>query len=198
MGKATIKPEKELKIIWYMAVLIFYTATLIMILMLFLFSDANIWVLTAMSAIWLLSLIIILIWVPAAYKALEYYIEEDSIKMKGGVFWRKHVTVPNKKITNIDITQGPFERFLKIGTVHIQTAGAGGQQGQKAELKIGGVKDMDKIRDTITGNLNFNTGAGNVIEKIPATIAEITYVSEKEILLEILEILKGMDEKLKK
>ena len=198
MGKATIKPEKELKIIWYMSVLIFYTATLIMILMLFLFSDANIWVLTAMSAIWLLSLIIILIWVPAAYKALEYYIEEDSIKMKGGVFWRKHVTVPNKKITNIDITQGPFERFLKIGTVHIQTAGAGGQQGQKAELKIGGVKDMDKIRDTITGNLNFNTGAGNVIEKIPATIAEITYVSEKEILLEILEILKGMDEKLKK
>ena len=193
MGKATIKPEKELKIIWYMSVLIFYTTTLIMILMLFLFSDANIWVLTAMSAIWLLSLIIILIWVPAAYKALEYYIEEDSIKMKGGVFWRKHVTVPNKKITNIDITQGPFERFLKIGTVHIQTAGAGGQQGQKAELKINGVKDMDKIRDTITGNLNFNTGAGNVIEKIPATIAEITYVSEKEILLEILEILKRME-----
>ena len=195
MGKATIKPEKELKIIWYMSVLIFYTATLIMILMLFLFSDANIWVLIAMSAIWLLSLIIILIWVPAAYKALEYYIEEDSVKMKGGVFWRKYVTVPNKKITNIDITQGPFERFLKIGTVHIQTAGAGGQQGQKAELKIGGVKDMDKIRDTITGNLNFNTGAGNVIEKIPATIAEITYVSEKEILLEILEILKRMENK---
>lgn len=195
MGKATIKPEKGLKIIWYMIVLIFYTATLITILMLFLFSDANIWVLIAMSAIWLLSLIIILIWVPAAYKALEYYIEEDSVKMKGGVFWRKYVTVPNKKITNIDITQGPFERFLKIGTVHIQTAGAGGQQGQKAELKISGVKDMDKIRDTIIGNLNFNTGAGNVIEKIPATIAEITYVSEKEILLEILEILKRMENK---
>lgn len=198
MGKATIKPEKELKIIWYMTVLIFYTATLMIIFMLFLFSDVNIWVLTAMSAIWLLSLIILLIWVPAAYKALEYYIEEDSVKMKGGVFWRKHVTVPNKKITNIDITQGPFERFLKIGTVHIQTAGAGGQQGQKAELKIGGVKDMDKIRDAITGNLNFNTGVDNVIEKIPSTIAEITYISEKEILLEILEILKGMDEKLKK
>ena len=162
-----VKPEKELKIIWYMSAFILFIASLIIILTFFLFSDVNIWIPIGFSTVWLISLIIALIWVPAAYRALEYYIQQDSVKMKGGVFWRKHVTIPNRKITNIDITQGPFERFLKIGTIHVQTAGAGGQQGQKAELKISGVKEMGTIKDAIINNINPSavTGVREVTDK---------------------------------
>lgn len=203
MATATIKPERKLKTIWYMNILLFYAAIAVMMLMFFLFSDIYTWILISVSAVFLLSLIIVLIWVPAGYKALEYYVEEDSVKMKGGVFWRKHVTVPNKKITNIDIVQGPFERFLKIGTLHIQTAGAGGQQGQKAELKISGVRNMEKIRDIIAGNLNSGYTSEGIKERISSSLAEDIslgekYAGEKEILLEILQTLKSMDEKLKK
>jgi len=196
-----VKPEKELKIIWYMSTLILFTASLIIILTFFLFSDVNIWFPLGFSTIWLISLIIVLIWVPAAYRALEYYIQQDSVKMKGGVFWRKHVTIPNQKITNIDITQGPFERFLKIGTIHVQTAGAGGQQGQKAELKINGVREMGTIKDTIINNINTSTVTGVREAEIhlrnySTETASVTS-KEKEILFDILSTLKSIEERLK-
>ena len=196
-----VKPEKELKIIWYMSTLILFTASLIIILTFFLFSDVNIWFPIGFSTVWLISLIIVLIWVPAAYRALEYYIQQDSVKMKGGVFWRKHVTIPNQKITNIDITQGPFERFLKIGTIHVQTAGAGGQQGQKAELKINGVREMGTIKDTIINNINTGTVTGVREAEIPLRNYSTETVSvtskEKEILFDILSTLKSIEERLK-
>ena len=198
-----LKPEKELKTIWSMTALILFAASFLIILAFFLFSDAYIWPLVGLSAVWLVSLIITIIWVPAAYRALEYHIEQDSVKMKGGVFWRKHVTVPNRKITNIDITQGPFERFLKIGTVHVQTAGAGGQQGQKAELKICGIKDVGVIRDTIINNINSGAAAAGretVTQLRPASPESIPsdISTEKGIFLEILTALKSIDERLKK
>ena len=196
-----VKPEKELKIIWYMSTLILFTASLIIILTFFLFSDVNIWFPIGFSTVWLISLIIVLIWVPAAYRALEYYIQQDSVKMKGGVFWRKHVTIPNQKITNIDITQGPFERFLKIGTIHVQTAGAGGQQGQKAELKINGVREMGTIKDTIINNINTSTVTGVREVEIPlrnySTETASVTSKEKEILFDILSTLKSIEERLK-
>ena len=196
-----VKPEKELKIIWYMSTLILFTASLIIILTFFLFSDVNIWFPIGFSTVWLISLIIVLIWVPAAYRALEYYIQQDSVKMKGGVFWRKHVTIPNRKITNIDITQGPFERFLKIGTIHVQTAGAGGQQGQKAELKINGVREMGTIKDTIINNINTSTVTGVREAEIPlrnySTETASVTSKEKEILFDILSTLKSIEERLK-
>ena len=197
-----VKPEKELKIIWYMSALILFTASLIIILSFFLFSDVNIWIPIGFSIVWLISLIIVLIWVPAAYRALEYYIQQDSVKMKGGVFWRKHVTIPNQKITNIDITQGPFERFLKIGTIHVQTAGAGGQQGQKAELKISGVREMGTIRDAIINNIIPSTVTGVGEAEIPlrtySTETASGVSTEKGILFDILTTLKSIDERLKK
>jgi len=190
-----------LKIIWYMSTLILFTASLIIILTFFLFSDVNIWFPIGFSTVWLISLIIVLIWVPAAYRALEYYIQQDSVKMKGGVFWRKHVTIPNRKITNIDITQGPFERFLKIGTIHVQTAGAGGQQGQKAELKINGVREMGTIKDTIINNINTSTVTGVREAEIPlrnySTETASVTSKEKEILFDILSTLKSIEERLK-
>ena len=197
-----VKPEKELKIIWYMSALILFTASLIIILSFFLFSDVNIWIPIGFSIVWLISLIIALIWVPAAYRAIEYYIQQDSVKMKGGVFWRKHVTIPNRKITNIDITQGPFERFLKIGTIHVQTAGAGGQQGQKAELKISGVREMGTIRDTIINNIIPSTvtgvGEAEISLRTYSTETASGVSTEKGILFDILTTLKSIDERLKK
>ncbi|MFQ5917784.1 MAG: PH domain-containing protein [Candidatus Binatia bacterium] len=68
----------------------------------------------------------ILLWIPAFYKSLEYIIDSDSVKIRKGVFWRKRVAVPYQKITNVDITQGPVQRMFNIGTIHVQTAGAGG------------------------------------------------------------------------
>jgi uncharacterized protein len=78
-------------------------------------------------ACWILAFIPVLFWIPKAYRILEYFIDDDSIKMQAGVVWKKNVTVPYEKITNIDVTSGPVQRKFNVGTIHVQTAGYGGQ-----------------------------------------------------------------------
>ena len=90
-----------------------------------------------------------LIWIPAFFRELEYAIEEDIVRGKKGVFFKKRVTVPFTKITNIDITQGPMQRFFNIGSIHVQTAGATGPSGHNPELRIDGIADCDKLKDEI-------------------------------------------------
>lgn len=92
--------------------------------------------------------------------------------MSGGVVWKKYVTVPYSKITNVDITRGPLQRYYKIGTIHVQTAGAAGKQGEKAELKLVGIRELEKIRGVIIENirdLNYpGTSRTKKAEKPPA------------------------------
>ncbi len=140
-----------------------------------------------------------LFWIPRAYQVLEYSIEEDSIKMKEGVFWKKNVTIPYLKITNVDITQGPVQRALGIGVIHVQTAGAGGQQGQKAELKINGIKNLDELRDMILEKIkNYHSSkykeplrSGEV-----AKSGEESIMSNNRILSSILKELSAIRQKL--
>lgn len=39
--------------------------------------------------------------------------------------------------------------MFNIGTIRVQTAGAGGTQGAHAELKLLGVRDLDGLKDAI-------------------------------------------------
>lgn len=160
MDMVKFKPEKELKILWYITLVVFIVPC-IFITTVFLFA-AEPWIIAAVIFFWILISIPIIIWIPAAFNALEYYIDDEGVKMKGGVVWKKHVTVPYSKITNVDITQGPMQRRYNIGTIHVQTAGAGGQQGQKAELKMNGIRELERIRDIIIKEVkSLNRASGS-------------------------------------
>jgi membrane protein YdbS with pleckstrin-like domain len=102
----------------------------------------------------------IALWIPAFYRSLEYVIDHDSIKAKNGVFWKRNVTIPFSKVTNVDVTQGPLQRKFGLGTIHVQTAGAGGQQGSVAELRLYGIKDFDRLKDVIFLHISAYTGRG--------------------------------------
>jgi len=95
----------------------------------------------------LLVMIPVGVWLPAYRRSIEYVIDAESIRSRRGVFWKRTTTVPFHKITNIDVTQGPVQRLFGIGTVHVQTAGAGGSQGGQAELLLQGIEDLDGLRD---------------------------------------------------
>jgi uncharacterized membrane protein YdbT with pleckstrin-like domain len=136
---------------------------------------------------------LILLWIPAFYKSLEYVIDSDSIKMKKGVFWKKNVTVPFTKITNLDVTQGPLQRMFRIGTIHVQTAGAGGPQGTQAELKLLGVRDLNGLKNTIMERLG-----GHVVSRPDEVKEETVEASSSEIfgrmLKELTAIRKVLEE----
>jgi membrane protein YdbS with pleckstrin-like domain len=97
------------------------------------------------------------IWLPAYHRSIEYRIDPDSVRSKRGVFWKRVTTVPFHKITNIDITQGPLQRAFGIGTIHVQTAGAGGSQGGQAELLLQGIDDLEDLRDRLLAS-SIETG----------------------------------------
>jgi len=150
MEPIVLKPEKEQKTMWFICWAIPFVIVLAVLVVLLLFVKEEAFVVFALCLIgWLIVMSLILLWIPAFFRSLEYVVDNDSAKAKVGVFWKKRVTVPYTKITNIDVTQGPLQRIFGIGTIHVQTAGAGGAQGAQAELKLLGVRDLDEVKDTI-------------------------------------------------
>ena len=150
MDKKIIKPQTQLKSMWVLGWTIQFILYSLMLLafVLFLEYDANLVLGIVMGCV-LFIMLLILMWIPAFYRSLEYSIDTDSVSGKKGVFWRRTVTIPYYKITNIDITQGPVQRWFNIGTIHCQTAGMAGPQGQKAELKLLGIKDLEDVKEMI-------------------------------------------------
>jgi len=146
MDTMTLQPEKELRTLWYVIwIIVSAVGTPVLLLLLL----ANAVVFGLVFVVWLLIMVLILLWIPAYYSSIGYTIEDDAIRGQAGVFWKRYVTVPFAKITNIDVTQGPLERAFSIGTIHIQTAGAGGAQGAHAELTLVGIRQLEPVKETI-------------------------------------------------
>lgn len=191
MDDIKAKPEKEqlylFILTWFIWFIIGFGACV-----LFLFYEVIIGFVISISVLCLI-MVLVLIWIPAFYRSLEYVIANDSVKMKKGVFWRKQVTVPYRKITNIDVTQGPVQRMLNIGTIRVQTAGAGGTQGAHAELKLLGVRDFNGLKDAIMERVIANASL-----KSKEVKKQIVDESDSEILRRILKELTTIRDVLEK
>lgn len=155
METVRMKPDSALKtywtviwIIWY-AILLFVAVLPAIIMAIEGERGPGILIAGIMIASWSVVMFPLLAWLPAFYNTLEYEVDEDSVNAKRGVFWKRYVTVPFAKITNIDVHQGPLERRFGLGTIHVQTAGAGGQQGGAAELRLAGIRDIHGVKELI-------------------------------------------------
>ncbi len=56
----------------------------------------------------------------------SYELTENAFKTARGIIFRKYVTIPYKRIQNIDICQGPLERALYLSSIFVQTANFSG------------------------------------------------------------------------
>lgn len=150
MESIVVKPEKEQKALWLIGWGIPFVLGLApgLVLTLALHYPGNL--IAGLCVVgWLIITVPISLWITPFYRSLEYVIDSDSVRAKRGVFWRKRVSVPYTKITNVDVTQGPFERMCDIGRIHVQTAGAAGPQGTHAELKLVGLRDLARLKEAI-------------------------------------------------
>lgn len=191
MKPILVKPEKEQKTLWFVGWAISFVLGLALWVILLVAIDKPIFSLCVVG--WLILMVPILLWIPAFYRSLEYIVDSDAVKMKKGVFWRKRVTVPYPKITNVDVTQGPVQRMLNIGTIHVQTAGAGSTQAAQAELTLLGVMDLDGLKDTIMERVRNYTFSGSQEVK-----KEIVEQSDSQILKHMLKELTAIREALEK
>lgn len=191
MESIVLKPEKEQRIMWFIDWAITFVIGLTVWIVLLLLVDTVTFSLCLVG--WLILASLFLLWIPAFYKSLEYVIDSDSVKMNKGVFWKKRVTVPFTKITNLDVTQGPVQRAFDIGTIHVQTAGAGGPEGARAELKLLGVRDLDEVKDTIMERVR-----GYTILKPDEVKQKVADQSDSEIFARMLKELTAIREVLEK
>jgi membrane protein YdbS with pleckstrin-like domain len=166
MMDAPVKPEQELRTVWMVVWLITYCAVLVAALSpwaaetVFGARIEGLIPTIIMIASFTAVMAPILVWIPAYYRSLEYRIEADAIRGKRGVFWKRIVTVPFGKITNVDITQGPLQRAFDIGNLHVQTAGSSGSQGGAAELVVYGIRDLEGLKRTIMERIASAAPAG--------------------------------------
>jgi membrane protein YdbS with pleckstrin-like domain len=155
MNEVTFKPERALRSVWIVVWFITYFLAMIGAIAPWLAEtvfgahiNGSLPTLI-MAASFTLIMLPLLIWLPAYYRSLEYRLAADAVRGKRGVFWKRVVTVPYQKVTNIDITQGPLQRAFGIGNLHVQTAGASASQGGTAELIVYGVRDLEGLKETI-------------------------------------------------
>ncbi|HDH58087.1 MAG TPA: PH domain-containing protein [Bacteroidetes bacterium] len=190
MENLIIKPDRGELAIWFLMLVIFSLPILVACIVLALTVQPLVFSLLIVGLF--LFILFFVFWLPAYFKSLEYAIEEEAVRGKKGVFWRRYVTVPYTKITNVDVSQGPVQRLYKIGTVHVQTAGAGGQQGARAELLILGVKDLNEIKNAIMKRVvgHVAIGAMDTTETPPAMTDSNTM---KSILEEVTSIRKLLE-----
>ena len=192
MDTLVLRPEKELRTVWHViCIIVSAIGTLVLLLL----AIANVIVFGPLLLLWLLVMLLIRVWwIPLYYDSISYAIEDDAVRGQSGVFWKRYVTVPFVKTTNIDITQGPLQRVYDIGTIHIQTAGAGGNQGIHAELRLVGIRELETVKETIRERIR-TYDRGHVKPPSDESPGEST---EPPVLRQILQELRAIRETLEK
>ncbi|MFC1489876.1 PH domain-containing protein [Candidatus Latescibacterota bacterium] len=187
MEPLNISPRKEHKNVWMISWTITFSiiALPLVAAVIFIPDTAGKIVFGVFLSIFTVSMMLTRIWYPVFFKSIEYGIDNDTVKMNCGVFFKKRVTVPFQKITNVDISQGPLERKYNIGKIHVQTAGAGGAQGAQAELRFSGIRDLDELKDRIMDGVRGHVAA-------PSAVNTRDEASEMSLLKDILNELKAM------
>lgn len=108
------------------------------------------------NLIWLIP---VLIWIPFYFKSIEYSVKAETgetmpeVYVKKGIITVSQKHVPFRTITNVSSRAGPFDRFFRIGSVHIETAGYSGSHQTGPEIKLEGIVFYEEIRDFIIKEL---------------------------------------------
>ena len=191
MESIEVKPDEAQRRLWVIYMLVVFAVGALVCFAIMLIPEpeallGGVIVLVCWSALMLL----LVVYVRAYWGTLHYVIDEDSVDAEGGVFFTRNVTVPYSKVTNVDLTQGPFQRKVGVATVHVQTAGAGGAQGTQAELRLTGVKDFQDLKRIVTERARA-VGRGSAA---PPSEPATPEGSQREIFQSMLRELKSIRE----
>lgn len=119
------------------------------------------------------------------YHTLRYRFDAEGVAMSWGVLWRREIYLTYARIQDIHISRGLFERWLGLGTIHVQTAA--GTSG--AEMSIEGLTEYEAVRDFLYSHMRGATHHSDHQEHAPSDDAAA-------LLAEIRDDLRAVREKL--
>ena len=193
MNNIRLKPDPVIKNVWYVAVAIFSFLILVMFVLPSALVSGIVFLIFFVFLVF--CAILTVIWIQYFFETLKYEVDFESVKSQKGVFWKKSTTIPFRQITNVDITQGPIEGFFDISQVHVQTAGAGGQQGVRAEIVMLGLKSPAEIKETIMTRIKESKLG---LHGVTTTSGSAGVKKDNKVLKEILTELKEVKKLLEK
>lgn len=103
------------------------------------------------------------------YDTTWYVMTGRSLRIRRGIWIIHETTITFENVQNVEVRQGPLQRFFGIADVVVQTAGGGGkqpsgQQGAEAMTShhglIEGISHAPEIRDLILARLRQSRTAG--------------------------------------
>ncbi|HNT98298.1 MAG TPA: PH domain-containing protein [Elusimicrobiales bacterium] len=199
MGIMEIKPEKELKSLFYiyMTPVFIPVAVLAAVLAFVPLDPPGTLIIPLFIGLLLLVALLLALWIPAFHRSLKYDIGDDALRCDSGVFWKRRVTVPYSKITNVDIAQGPVQRLYGVGTVHVQTAGASAAQGGLAELSFMGIKDLEGVKEAVMARVKAPVPgrAGTAPRQQPEPEKTPAFDTQERILAELKAIRAALEKR---
>jgi putative membrane protein len=118
------------------------------------------------------------------YHTLWYRFDATGVSMGYGILFRREQQLTYARMQDIHLSQNILERWLGIGTVTVQTAGAGAG----GNLTIVGVKDFEAIRDYLYAKMR---GVRTEPHEERADGVSALLVEIRDALTEAAEALKG-------
>ena len=95
------------------------------------------------------------------WSTTRWYLEDDAVRLRRGVFTENVVTIPYDRVQAVDTVRGPVQRLFGVVELHVQSAG-GGRQGEIV-LKAVTEADAELLRETV------RRGAGQA--RVPDALA---------------------------
>ena len=135
---------------------------------------------------WLVLCFFILFFSKLWINNLSYIIKDSSITIYKGIFTKIEQNIPDNKVTDFVLYRDLFDRFLGMGSIKVQTAGASGQSGFEGVLN--GILDYEKVHTNLREKL--------VSTQTSTESVKSTNVSNEAVLVDILSELKDINKKL--
>ncbi|MEA3407545.1 MAG: PH domain-containing protein [Chloroflexota bacterium] len=139
----------------------------------------------AANILWLVP--VLLAFIPAYWRSLEYELLDDEVMVRKGVITKTVDVVPYNMITNISIKRGPVDRWLGIGGLAIHTAGY--SQSSAAEASLVGLVDYEPLHEKILSAVREHRVGGPKPAMEGASLEE---ASATDLLARILEELQAL------
>jgi len=80
-------------------------------------------------------------WPEIEHRHTSYKVDGRGIEIRKGVWWRRVIHVPRSRVQHTDVSQGPIERGLGLGTLVIYTAGT-----EHAKVDLAGLEHATALR----------------------------------------------------
>ncbi len=73
-------------------------------------------------------------WPPVSHRHAAWRLDAAGLEIRRGVLWQHQITIPLGRVQHADVSQGPFQRMLELGTLTVHTAGT-----QNASVELQGL-----------------------------------------------------------